>query len=159
MLKRRFGNKNIIKTALYQQLRDIEWAGAKLGDLRNTTESIDKVCNQLSALGEDMNYPSLTLLIHEKLSPGIINLEEYKRSNPNWNIDTMKEKIHELISLREAAYNISGCKSTNEKWHLNLTKQKPIQPNHPFVVATSKVSDMKKRFPCAFCNGDHFHVY
>ena len=61
VLKRRFGDKKLIKTALYQQLNDIRCAGPKLSDLRTTVEMIDKVCDQLSAHGEDVKHPGIAV--------------------------------------------------------------------------------------------------
>lgn len=39
-------------------------------------------------------------------------------------MDITREEIHELIGIREAAYNITGSKFIDETWHSNLTRQK-----------------------------------
>lgn len=84
VLKRRFGDKNIIKTALYQELRNIQRAGSELRNLCNTIELIDKVCSQLGALRKNVNHANPMLLIQEKLPRGIlIKLEEYKQASKN----------------------------------------------------------------------------
>ena len=76
----------------------------------------------------------------------------------DWNINVISEKIHELINIREVAYNESGCKRAKEKWQPHSIKQKStnIHNNDPFIVSSSYIIDKKRRFPCAFCNRDHF---
>ena len=159
LLKRRFRDETIIKTALYQQLWDIPCAGSKLSELKSITEALDKIYDQLKTLG-DFNQPSLMLLIKEKLPKGIlIKLEEYRMASHDWNINVMREKNHELISIREVAYNESGCKPAKEKWQNYSTRQRltNIHNSDLFTVSSSNIIDKKRRFLCAFCNRDHFH--
>lgn len=100
------------------------------------------------------------LLIKEKLPPGILTeLEGFGLATEGWNINIMRGKLHELINIREMAYNESGCKPARDKWQAYPTRQRATSNNSSdlFTVPSFNISDKGKKFPCTFCNGDHFH--
>ncbi|VDD97404.1 unnamed protein product [Enterobius vermicularis] len=158
-LKRRYGDKKLIKTALYQQLSGIRCAGPQLKDLRAIVDMIDKICNQLTAYGEDVNHASIVAQIEKKLPPGtFIKLEEAKLVSLEWNVNIMREKLHESIRLRERAYTVMEYRSGKRDWNILELIQKPIvqSVNSSFNQSTKK-NNKNIKFPCAFCRGDHYH--
>ena len=159
ILKRRSGDKKLIKSALYQRLNDIRCAGPKLSDLRTTVEMIDKVCNQLSAYGEDVNHPGIVVQLEKKLPPGIrLKLEEAKLVFPDWNVNIMREKLHELIKLRERVYEDNEYKSSKGNGFVRETRQRPtIQSIKSSFNKSTELKNEKRKFPCAFCRRDHYH--
>jgi len=72
ILKKRYGDQNVIKRYLYSELRNIPPSSPKTPDLRRTLESIDRICRQLSFLGENLEQQNLTMLILEKLPQNIL---------------------------------------------------------------------------------------
>ena len=109
-------DKKLVKSALYQQLNDIRCAGPKLTNIRTTVEMIDKVCNQLSAHGEDVNHPGIAIQLEKKFSPDIrLKLGEAKLVFPEWTVKIMRKKLHELIQLRERAYEDNECRNYQQQ--------------------------------------------
>lgn len=87
ILKRRFGDQNLIKTALYQQFSDTRSAGPQLNGIRTAVKMINKICKRLNAYKKEINYPRRVALIEKWLPPEIpIELEETKLVCPDWNI-------------------------------------------------------------------------
>ena len=157
MLKRRFGDKKLIKTALNQQLSDIRCAGPQLKDLRASVNMIDKTCNQLTTYGEDVNHPSIVAQIERKLPPGIpIKLEEAKLVSLGWNVNIMREKLHELIRLRERAYTATEYRSGKKDWNILEPRQRPIiQPVKSSFNQSTKENNKNLKFSYAFFRGDY----
>jgi len=118
ILTKRYDDQNIIKRHLYSELRNNPPSSPKTPDLRKTLESIDRVCRQLSSLGEDLEQQTLTMLILEKLPQNIlIELGKMKIFNENWHVDSLREALNSIIMIKEEAYQIlqsSPTKSTTD---------------------------------------------
>ena len=91
--------------------------------------------------------------LEEKLPPGIrLKLEEAKLVFQDWNVNIMREEFHELIKLRERAYEDNEYKPSEENWFVRETRQRPtIQSTKSLFNRTTEVENKKLISLCAFC--------
>ncbi len=125
-LKKRFGDRSIIKTTLYNNLRNLQpVSNFRINELRTLVDSMDKIFRQLEAQGEDLEHQSLTSLILEKLpAQVIIKLEEqYKNHEESiWSVETLRDALSKLVTVQESVFRMT-------KTALNKSSQQPQQAN------------------------------
>ncbi|VDM40299.1 unnamed protein product [Toxocara canis] len=71
ILHRRFEVKNVVRRALYVQIHNLPRRDKGMDSVGRLTQSFDKICRQLRALGEDPDHPATILSIEQKLSPHV----------------------------------------------------------------------------------------
>lgn len=70
----------------------------------------------------------------------------------------MRDKLHELIRLRERVYTITEYKPSKRDWTPTKIRRKLInQFTKPVVTNFSGTRERKLKYSCAFCNGNHYH--
>ena len=168
ILKKRFGNEDVIRDALYGQLRELPRASNQLIDLRVLIDSIDRILRQLKSLGEDFDVGGSRALIvrilQEKLPPMILEkLAESDRTEP-WTVNDLRNAIWKIIERKEQVkrlmptYEKKGNNQNKQKVETDETVQQPR--SDAFAVATrtnGQNKQMNNKSPfCLFCNANHY---
>lgn len=110
VLKRRFGDQENIIRALHQELKDLPKVHRETGlkGVRNTFESIQRVCRQMEALGVSTENRQIRQVIEEKVPPWLLTeaynqkeLNEMRDPRYKWGTAELRKAIEKVISLRE----------------------------------------------------------
>lgn len=128
VLKRRFGNQDIIKHSLHTELRNLPMSSDKVVDLRHTLESVERICRQLETLGVDLDQALTTMTIEEKFPKGVLlKLYEEKSAAASWNTKTLRQRLEKLVGLREEVGRIH-----NENIHRTPQEKHSLRGKPPF---------------------------
>ncbi|KAK0404190.1 hypothetical protein QR680_017331 [Steinernema hermaphroditum] len=179
LLKKRFGDKSILKEQLHADLADLPFSSEKVVDLRRFVEKIATICRQLKDLGEDPNHPLTTQLIYKKLPTGVVSdlVTEgaLSKSSQSWTTEMLQSKLIDIVERRETVYrhkllakqagrkdDSSGRqpgKSHNSADQAGKQTATPVKETSAFPAA-SKPARKKSEPWCVFCDsqGDHWHA-
>ncbi|MCP3662415.1 MAG: DUF1759 domain-containing protein, partial [Gammaproteobacteria bacterium] len=107
-LHKRFGKPEVIKEALYTQLRNLRVPGPKVSELRSAIDAIERILRQLGNIGENIDHPFLVQTLLEKFSVDVIKELEAKRiGGMDWTMRTLREELWNLVSLKERVDRMS----------------------------------------------------
>ncbi|KAI5633297.1 putative peptidase (DUF1758) domain-containing protein [Phthorimaea operculella] len=156
MLKKRFGNKDLIVDAHYKAIHDLETA--KEHSLRVTLDSIKKHMRILQSYGEDITGNFFRSSVCNKF-PESIRYELNLLLPEEKTIDAILETLERIISSQERAkenLNVSPNNgSTTEVLQVKTVNKSTLK--RKFNGNKDKPHEAKKRRKqCTFCNGDHF---
>uniref|UniRef100_A0A914NKS2 CCHC-type domain-containing protein n=1 Tax=Meloidogyne incognita TaxID=6306 RepID=A0A914NKS2_MELIC len=166
-LKKRFGESHTIKRELYSELNKLIPRASKLDDVRNNWITINRVTQQLRALGEEIDNGALIQQIENKFGGWVscIIMEEQNRNPSNWTVEKLLDSIDRHLKIKEAVYgqinqNSSVYRQPPIRNHNVFTQI--IEPNRntswreqrqntrPEINQYANDLDRLKR-PCAFC--------
>ncbi|KAI5632974.1 hypothetical protein NE865_14311 [Phthorimaea operculella] len=156
MLKKRFGNKDLIVDAHYKAIHDLETA--KEHSLRVTLDSIKKHMRILQSYGEDITGNFFRSSVCNKF-PESIRYELNLLLPEEKTIDAILETLERIISSKERAkenLNVSPNNgSTTEVLQVKTVNKSTLK--RKFNGNKDRPHEAKKRRKqCTFCNGDHF---
>uniref|UniRef100_A0A0M3HS13 CCHC-type domain-containing protein n=1 Tax=Ascaris lumbricoides TaxID=6252 RepID=A0A0M3HS13_ASCLU len=154
ILQRRFGDKNVVRRALYVQIQNLPRCDKGVDSVGRLTQALDKICRQLRALGEDPDHPAIILSIQQKLSPHV--LEEVTRSKPaseQWTLGSLQEALERYIRLKEEVANILDVEDTGGHEPSKRPATSPARVQTHFMASCARESRTKR---CELCSGSHF---
>uniref|UniRef100_A0A914MNZ3 CCHC-type domain-containing protein n=1 Tax=Meloidogyne incognita TaxID=6306 RepID=A0A914MNZ3_MELIC len=163
-LKKRFGENHTIKRELYSELNKLCPRVAKLDEVRSNWISINRVTQQLKALGEEVDNGALIQQVENKFGGWVscIIMEEQNRNPTDWNIEKLLDSVDRHLKIKEAVYGPTNQNQPNyrrlptrnnhnvftqnieQNRNLNWREQKPE------IKQYRNDRDKTKR-PCAFC--------
>ena len=140
VLKRRFGNKDIIIETLYSKLRGIHVSSARVQDLQNGVDAMEKILRQLESWGEVIEQAGTLHLLLEKIpSDVLLELERLRTvkiqvsttmkkqeensdssapggsSGQAWSVAMLREYLWDVVSTRERVERISHLEKSKQK--------------------------------------------
>ena len=165
ILKRRFGNKQLIIDAHYRSLSHLPAATNQVAKLRSCYDSIERHLRSLDAIGENVNHRHFIALIFEKL-PQKVHCQLYmqKPEGEEWTVTTLCQLLGKYILAMEMAGNESSDVSTPavnpNPSHTNQRNRPPhFRSTTGGLVAgnNSRGSISPRQFQpkCVYC--DQFH--
>nr|CAD2207940.1 unnamed protein product [Meloidogyne enterolobii] len=166
-LKKRFGEPQTVRRSLYSELDKLCPRAIKLEDVRKNWISINRITQQLKALGEQIDNGALIQQIENKFGGWVsCTILEEQSKNPKWTVECLLEAINKSLRIKEAVYGQSG--QNNFQSSSTYRRPPPRQNHHIFAqnAEANKNSDwrdrrteikqypndrQKEKRPCAFC--------
>lgn len=143
MLKRKYENKNLIVTKLYQELNNIAKSNRSNDSLKVTLKLLETNIRALGALGEETNQQQMKVLIMSKLPLEIRKLISRKLLFHNLTTMEVLEEIQNIIEIDEMTeiYEESGNKQEEKRknFYTGLKNEKKVSVTR-----------------CIFCNKSHW---
>ena len=104
VLKRLFGNKQLIVDAHYHNLSHLAPASNQVNSLHVCYDAIEQNLRSLEALGEDVNHRHFVALISEKLPQRVLyQLYMLKEEEEDWTVPKLCQLLGKHISALEMA--------------------------------------------------------
>ena len=103
VLKRRFGNTQLIIEAHYRNLTHLPAATNHLSKLRQCYDSIEYHLRSLEALGEDIEHRHFVALITEKLPKAVLYQLYMMKGEEDWTVAKLRELLGKHITAMEMA--------------------------------------------------------
>ena len=125
--------------------------------LTKTTCTLESVLRQLTALGDDINHPTIVAAIEAKLPFGTLQqVCRAKLQNPQWSISQLRQLIKETVADGFQARAISTSIATNKAFSatcnsLAVTAKPPQQKTTKSPLKPVPTTN------CAFCDGRHYN--
>ena len=100
VLKKRFGNKQMIIDAHYRRLSHLSSATNQVGKLRQCYDAIERHLRSLEAVGEDVNHRHIVALISEKLPQKVLyQLHMQKADTEDWTVEKLRKLLGKHIQF------------------------------------------------------------
>jgi hypothetical protein len=115
-LKKRYGDDRSLINSLYAELRNLPVSGNKTAELRNTLQSIERICRQLEAKGEQLTHSQTAMLIQSKFTYTV--LAEINRGRDPlevWDVVELRKRLDTFVSSRETLSEICEKNSPTSK--------------------------------------------
>ena len=104
VLKRRFGNPQLIIDVHYRNLSHLAAATNQTVSLRQTYDAIERNLRSLAAMGEDVNHRHFVALISEKLPQKVLyQLYMLKPDGEEWTVTMLRQLLEKHITALERA--------------------------------------------------------
>ena len=104
VLKRRFGNPQLIIDAHYRNLSHLPVATNNTGSLRQTYDAIERSLRSLEALGENVDHRHFVAMISEKLPQKVMyQLYMLKPDGDEWTVSKLRQLLEKHITALEMA--------------------------------------------------------
>ena len=104
VLKRRFGNPQLIIDAHYRNLSHLPAATNQTSSLRQCYDSIERHLRSLEAMGESVNHRHFVALISEKLPQKVLyQLYMLKADGEDWTVPKLRQLLEKHITALEMA--------------------------------------------------------
>ena len=128
VLKRRFGNNQLIVDAHYHNLSHLTPASNQANSLRQCYDAIEQNLRSLEALGEDVNHRHFVALISEKLPQRVLyQLYMLKEEEEDWTVTKLRQLLGKHISALEMA---AGTDFSQVSVHTEVNKQTSHMEGH-----------------------------
>ena len=164
VLKRRFGNPQLIIDAHYRSLSHLPAATNQTGSLRQCFDAIERHLRSLEAIGENINHRYFVALISEKLPQKVLyQLYMLKNDDEEWTVS----KLRQLLGKHITALEMAGGES-----HIAQAPVRPIS-RHPsghshypkstaggLLAGNARNSTVARQHPvpkkCIYCGQAHW---
>ncbi|XP_065899645.1 uncharacterized protein [Dysidea avara] len=104
VLKKRFGNKQVVIDAYYHNLSHLPVATNHVSSLRQCYDAIERNLRSLEAIGQDVNHRHFIALISEKLPQKVLyQLYMLKAEDKEWTVSKFRQLLGKHISAMEMA--------------------------------------------------------
>ena len=104
VLKKRFGNKQLVIDAYYHNLSHLPPATNQVSSLRQCYDMIEQNLRSLEAIGEDVNHRHFIALISEKLPQKVLyQLYMLQEEGEEWTVAKLRHLLGKHISAMEMA--------------------------------------------------------
>ncbi len=104
LLEERFGNKQMVVSALYNELINLPSCSNETGKLRVLYDKLEEKVRSLEALGEDPDQSIFISVITSKIPRPVMTELELKKPRRNpWTVDLLRKALEDQICAREAA--------------------------------------------------------
>ena len=166
VLKKRFGNKQLIIDAHYRSLSHLPPATNQVGKLRQCYNTIERHLRSLEAVGEDLNHRHFVALISEKLPQKVLyQLHMQKTDTEDWTVAKLRQLLGKHITALEIADHesysashqiVSGSKPTQGEGRSNF-HHKPMARG--LLAGNSKPnvnSNAQPQMKCFYCSQTHW---
>jgi hypothetical protein len=166
MLRGRFGDQTVLAQALQAELINLPSADDSISSLRMASEAIERVCRQLTQMGQPEDNPFMLTTVKSKLPRGVLTeLVRQERRAGGWTMREWREALQELVAVREEVQRCTQAvkraeKGTNSSLEhsgkSNSGKGKGTEVVRTFAVTQSGARKGKDPPPCLFCEGTHW---
>ena len=167
VLKKRFGNKQLIIDAHYRGLSHLPPASNHAERLRQCYDAIERHLRSLEALGEDVNHRHFVALISEKLPQRVLyQLYMQKEDNEEWTVAKLRQLLGKHITALEIADResypttpqfVTSNKSVHRDGRGNSTHHKPTAGG--LLAGHGKAntnSNPQTEMKCFYCDQAHW---
>ena len=161
MLKKRFGNQQLIIDAHYRSLSNIQPATNQVSKLRQCYDTIKCHLRSLEAVGEQVDHRHFVALILEKL-PQKVRCQLYmqKPEDEEWTTPSLRKLLGKYISAMEMAGGESSEKQPTVSNPSRLVpRHHPLQPRPTAegLLATNSKQNLKEvQIRCVYCSKPHW---
>ena len=158
VLKKRFGNQQLIINAHYCSLSHLPPATNHIGKLRHCYDTIERHLRSLEAIGENINHRHFIALILEKL-PQRVRYQLYiqKPDGEEWTVTQLRQLLGRYISAMEMAGSESP--ETMTAHHNNSgpvgQRNRPPQPR-PTAEGLLASNSRNTQARCMYCTESHW---
>jgi len=163
VLKRRFGNTQLIIEAHYRNLSHLPVATNHISKLRQCYDAIECHLRSLEALGENIEHRHFVALITEKLPQRVLYQLYMLKGEEEWTVAKLRELLGKHISAMEmAGGEIHPPQASLMKSNLKL----PYREYHNSKVTAGELlagdvrnqskSRKESGLKCVFCNQGHW---
>ena len=166
VLKKRFGNKQVIIDSYYHNLSHLPVATNQASSLRQCYDAIERNLRSLEAVGEDVNHRHFIALISEKLPQRVLyQLYMLKAEDEEWTVSKLRQLLGKHITAMEMASLEFLQTPTEFKHHSSLSQNDNTRRNHFSSKPTASgllAGSTKQRRPkqiqakCIFCSQPHW---
>ncbi|KHN81291.1 hypothetical protein Tcan_01936 [Toxocara canis] len=154
ILHRRFGDINVVRRALYVQIQNLPRCDKGIDSVGRLTQSLDKICRQLRALGEDPDHPAIILSVQQKLSPQVLEeITRSKVSKEQWTLGSLQQALESYIRIKEEVASILNAEDIGSREISRRPTPTGIQTH--FMASNAQNRDPRTR-KCELCSGSHF---
>ena len=161
MLKKRFGNQQLIIDAHYRSLSNIPPATNQVSKLRQCYDTIECHLRSLEAVGEQVDHRHFVALILEKL-PQKVRCQLYmqKPKDEEWTTPSLRKLLGKYISAMEMAGGESSERQPTVSNSSRLVpRHHPLQPRPTAegLLATNSKENLKEvQIRCVHCSKPHW---
>ncbi|KHN86374.1 hypothetical protein Tcan_00529, partial [Toxocara canis] len=156
ILHRRFGDINVVRRALYVQIHNLPRCDKGTDSVGRLTQSLDKICRQLRALGEDPDHPAIILSVQQKLSPQVLEeITRSKVSKEQWTLGSLQEALESYIRIKEEVASILNAEDTGSREASRRPMSLPARLQTHFMTSYAQNRDPRTK-RCELCTGSHF---
>ena len=160
MLKKRFGNPQLIIDAHYRSLSNIPPATNQVSKLCQCYDTIEYHLRSLEAVGEQVDHRHFVALILEKL-PQKVRCQLYmqKPEDEEWTVPSLRKLLGKYISAMEMARGESSEMQTtvnNPSRSIPRTRSLQLRPTaEGFLAASSKQNLKEVQIRCVYRSKSH----
>uniref|UniRef100_A0A915DGE3 Gag protein n=1 Tax=Ditylenchus dipsaci TaxID=166011 RepID=A0A915DGE3_9BILA len=150
VLQNRFGCQSTIVDSLQAQLITLPLATESHHSLRNTAEAIDRICRQLSEMGQDENNSLITMTIKSKLTKSVLTelVKQEHASGGKWSTLQWRNGLQQCVAIREEVHRSSiAIKSPQEPKAQQARNQGSAQAFKSKFSQRDQVAEQSRSFP------------
>ena len=167
VLKKRFGDKQLVIDAYYHNLSHLPPATNQVSSLRQCYDAIERNLRSLEAIGEDTNHRHFIALINEKLPQKVLyQLYMLRADGEEWTVIKLRQLLgRHIVAMEMASTEFS---QTNSQWEYNPKPNQNGNPRRLPPISKSTASGLMagnsrhKSVPkltqprCIFCDQSHW---
>ncbi|KAI1722064.1 phlebovirus glycoprotein g2 domain-containing protein [Ditylenchus destructor] len=131
LLKRRFGNRQAIAEMLQTELLALPKATDAIQSLRSLSESIERICRQMTSMRLSDEQSIIVTAIKSKLPYSVMTklVERERAEGGNWTTAKLRKEIQEIIAVREDVQRSTGMVKISPPCSQRDTPQNSRQKN------------------------------
>lgn len=153
LLKGRYGNKEFLVSALYNELLDMPVSDMSTCSLRNTYDTIEKHMRNLETLRQDVSSPVLLSIVFGKLPKEVVTKLREVHGDREWTVNLLRLGLKNYITTLEFAENTTR--------HTSSASAGASTSKSSFTTETLFVKE-KQNYPqrpisCIYCDGSHYN--
>uniref|UniRef100_A0A914WAJ3 Peptidase aspartic putative domain-containing protein n=1 Tax=Plectus sambesii TaxID=2011161 RepID=A0A914WAJ3_9BILA len=150
LLKEKYGDQDMIRERLHDELQNLHRAGEQLSEARNVIQQIERICRQLEAMGDSTEGKHIEVAIQSKLPKWIMRsvLQENDK-DVLWTVTKLRKHIEKTLRLEEKV----AVPNKDVKKTTTVAATEHNSATGKFAVS-AQWTEQKPWF--AFCNGDHW---
>ena len=164
VLKRRFGNAQLIIDAHYRSLAHLPAATNQSGKLRQCYDTMECHLRSLEALGENTEHRHFVALITEKLPQKVLYQLYMMKGEDPWTVAKLRELLGKHISAMEMAGGESQpppLKTTHKPTNWDREFRNPHRVPRPtagelLVGGSSNSGNSRPNLKCVYCGQNHW---
>ena len=156
VLKKRFGNQQLIIDAHYRHLSHIPPASNQVSKLRQCYDAIERHLRCLEAVGERVDHRHFVALILEKLPQKVrCHLYMQKSEDEQWTVPSLRQLLGKYICALEMA----GSDNPDDQTATNNSTRLPSRNRPTYPRSTTEglfVTTNNAQIHCVYCNKSHW---
>ena len=164
VLKRRFGNAQLIIDAHYRSLAHLPAATNQSGKLRQCYDTMECHLRSLEALGENTEHRHFVALITEKLPQKVLYQLYMMKGEDPWTVAKLRELLGKHISAMEMAggeFQPPPLKTTHKPTNWDREFRNPHRVPRPtagemLVGGSSNSGNSKPNLKCVYCGQNYW---
>ena len=166
VLKKRFGNKQLVIDAYYHNLSHLPPATNQVSSLRQCYDTIERNLRSLKAIGKDINHRHFIALISEKLPQKVpYQLYMLREEGEEWTVSKLCQLLGKHISAMEMANAEFSQMFTQPGYNPKVTQNEHTRRGIPntrptaseLLAGNSRNSAPRQaKVKCTFCDQSHW---